>query len=164
MILSIEILDVAKLRKKIFGVFRNRSRSWKTFFFRSRSRVSESKNVTRRTLAPAMMIWKITNKYSFRSLFDAVRNTAVYNEVYLYLRIYIWVYPPEITRSIRKFFFNLMKFLQLIELVLLIILVKKKFDFCLHLPCKTCKILFFLFAIFSKKIVFFFKKLDNALW
>jgi hypothetical protein len=40
---------------------------------------------------------------------------------------------------------------------------KKKFDFCLHLPCKTCKILFFLFAIFSKKILFFFKKLDNAL-
>jgi hypothetical protein len=40
---------------------------------------------------------------------------------------------------------------------------KKKFDFCLHLPCKTCKILFFFFAIFSKKILFFFKKLDNAL-
>ncbi len=39
----------------------------------------------------------------------------------------------------------------------------KKFDFSPHLPCKTCKILFFVFVIFSKKIIFFFKKLDIAL-
>jgi hypothetical protein len=39
----------------------------------------------------------------------------------------------------------------------------KKFDFGLHLPCKTYKILFFIFVIFPKKICFSFKKLDNAL-
>jgi hypothetical protein len=38
----------------------------------------------------------------------------------------------------------------------------EKFDFCLHLPCKTCKILFFVFVIFSKKILFSFKNLDIA--
>ena len=40
---------------------------------------------------------------------------------------------------------------------------KKKFDFGLHLPCKTCKILFFIFVIFFEKNLFSFKKLDNAL-
>ncbi len=38
----------------------------------------------------------------------------------------------------------------------------KRFDFCLHLPCKRCKKLFFVFVIFSKNVFFLFKKLDIA--